>query len=83
MSQDSIQTVDATSQKIDPIKVDSMGGCQRELARIYRMAERGTLDVKVAWRLSQILLAVVKTIELRASDEVLERIERLEQRTST
>ena len=66
-----------------PIPLRTMRDVQVELACVYNQARRGEIEMKDATGLAHILQCVTKTIELRASDEVLERIERLEQRTST
>jgi len=79
MSQDATKGPEVVEVFNQLVKVETLGGVGRELGRIYKMAEKGTLDVKVAWRLSQILSAIRQCFEAmaaadairEASDEVL------------
>ena len=57
-------------------RLDSMAGVRRELARLYREARAGELDVAAASRLAnvlQILGRMIEGSEIEARVEALER----------
>ena len=66
-----------------PIPLRTMRDVQVELACVYNQARAGVLPMKDATGLAHILQCVTKTIELRASDEVLDRLEALERKTNS
>ena len=62
------------------IPLRTMGDIEREMAKVYRAARKGRLDHAVANSLTHTLACIAKVKRETVSDELLKRMEELEQR---
>lgn len=73
-------TIDAATGEPDPtppkIKLNSLGDVRREMAKIYREARAGTVDISDAGRLAYILTGIGKLVEAEQIETRLIELER-------
>jgi hypothetical protein len=73
-------TIDGTSGTCTPtpskIKLNELEDVRREMARVYREARGGKMDISEAGRLAYILSSIGKLIEATVIEKRLEHLER-------
>ncbi|MBL0168490.1 MAG: hypothetical protein IPP85_15830 [Propionivibrio sp.] len=73
-------TIDAATGKPDPtppkIKLSNIEDVRREMAKIYREARSGKLDISDAGRLAYVLTGIGKLIEVEVIEKRLIDLER-------